>query len=400
MKLFVIISLMTISISLSQSITEVDLSSYGELGSTVLECGKVYACIEREHDEPDQYSGILAIDANSGDEVWFYSLPLGEAAYEIVPYGIQFYSDRIYAKVTDSGVICLDAQSGEEVFQLEMEARLIAPLVLDNGFLYAATTSELIKLDALTGGLYWSQQIEDTEDGIPQSVSHMFLDDGRLYVGCIQSTMRCLDAETGLLVWYREDPWLREGDGWLATEYASESLLLVGTSATEITILEAATGELISYLRGCRFLAGDDEGIYLHQTLDGSSYVVLCDPDTGTEISSSPADSYKINDLEIAGDRIAANCHEGELRIFSRSDSAALGEEMFSKDISAENIAITVRDDRIFAASEDGFVFSIDTDLSDSWELDTGSVFEEPIIAGEGFLIIPSEHFLYLLQYP
>ncbi len=56
MKLLIIVSLTIISISLSQSITELDLSSYGELGPIVLESGTVYACIERENDEPDQHS--------------------------------------------------------------------------------------------------------------------------------------------------------------------------------------------------------------------------------------------------------------------------------------------------------------------------------------------------------
>ena len=400
MKLLIVVSLTIISISLSQSITELDLSSYGELGPIVLENGTVYACIERENDEPYQYSGILAIDSNSGDEIWFYSLPRGDATYEIVPFGIQFYSHRIFAKVREMGIICINAVSGEEIFRLERSARFIAPMILDNEFLYAATTSEVIKLDALTGEVFWSQQIEETEEGIPQSVSHIFLDEERLYAGCIQSTMRCFDTEYGLLVWFADDPWLREGDGWLATQYASDSLLFVGTQATETTIVEAATGMTISYMKGCRFLAGDEEGIYLHRNVDGISYICFFDPDTGIEISRNPAGSYMLNSLELNEDYIVSNCHEGELRIFSRRDSEALGDEIFSKSVSAEDIAITVQGNSIFAVSEDGIVFFIDIGLTDFWELETGLTVDYPILADEGILVIPSEHSLYLLQYP
>lgn len=243
--------------------------------------GTAFAAVEYE-EESARGSGILAIEKETSDELWFYETDRDDNFYSNAPYQIQYCDGRIYSLVSFLGILCLDAGSGEELFLWECSSYIHAPFILNSGNVYTVTACDVVKLDALTGDTVWELPVERENSDFPLTLSHLFLGCGRLLVGSIQTPIFCVDPYTGEMIWRNEDIRGWQGSSYSGARHISENLVFATANQEEVAVIDADDGSLIAFYDNSRYLESDDWGTYIIIREGAERYLCTIDPVSGS----------------------------------------------------------------------------------------------------------------------
>jgi outer membrane protein assembly factor BamB len=132
----------------------VRLASGGDVGTPTVADGRVFAASGIGAGPED--SGVVAVDASSGDVRWTYKSPGGAVIYTPpICHGVAFVIGH------DGLLVALDAATGEQRWSLDVHAELEAlPAIVDDRVYVVGRGGPATAVDATTGRLLWEVPIE------------------------------------------------------------------------------------------------------------------------------------------------------------------------------------------------------------------------------------------------
>jgi len=138
-------------------------------------------------------NGLIALDADTGDEIWTYSteLPLGNSP--------TFDQGKLYVGGFDHKIHALDAKTGALIWKFEAEKGFQTNPLVVNNIVYAGNRDGYFyAINANSGSLLWKYK---TEAEILFSAAYK---DGVVFFASNDSHAYALNAVTGTLVWKSE----------------------------------------------------------------------------------------------------------------------------------------------------------------------------------------------------
>lgn len=183
----------------------------------------------------DQESIARALDAATGGILWEYDV------VDHVDDAVTVKDGLVY--IPADSAWCLDAGTGERVWAYKppgYQKMNGTPAVVDGMACFTAVT-EIIEvrvcmLDALTGQLLWSRDIDSYTTG---SVT---IWNGLVLVPTYQGELHALDVSDGSTVWTNDDS---EGGYWDSSPTVLDGVIYIGGEDYCVHAVDAATGELI-----------------------------------------------------------------------------------------------------------------------------------------------------------
>lgn len=221
------------------------------------------------------YDGrLLSIKTADGSVRW--ALGTGGAVY--ASPAISADGSRVYAGSNDDNIYSVDAVSGTEVWQYHTSGDVAGSLAVGmDGTVYAGSGDgkvyALNPADTLAGGtnrLKWAYEVQ-----LMQGVASPVIgNNGKLYVGSHNKSLKAINSVTGSLVW------TRDFDGKIAGSPAYfEGRIVVGDyDIGKLYCLDAATGEVLwSYNTGASFFSSpvvDNQGNIYQANGNGKLYII------------------------------------------------------------------------------------------------------------------------------
>ena len=394
---FILSVLATVS-SLSYGILEIDLAARGEIQDFSYTDGVIYISLK---ETTEQHSGVVAVNADNGEELWFYSVPEMETPEKVFSRQIEVYGENVYVHLVHLGVLCLNADTGNHNFIWECPSWFHWPPVHAEDRLYISSHGKVSMLNTLTGDQLWEYSVDSEPIDIPCPISDIHFSGERIYVGSICPYLRSLNARTGEPVWMTDEPWRSRTSSYLTIEDVIKDLVIVSANDAELAALNVRSGEQILFLDHCHYLDGDSIGVYLHHEENDKAYLYLLDPATGRLVDSIETDcDFCWSSPVLTSELLCLPCDGGKLQIFSRGPDG-LQSFIYQRRVSDSTIMLAVNNHRLFAVSEDGVVFSISLQLDDEREESTGLNFDEPLLVDDSRLIVVSEDrkCIYVFEY-
>ncbi len=398
MKLTAVLTVLLLSAASAFVQTELDLSRFGVIGGFAVRDGIFYAAVQEDGADSSLGCGIFALDTYSREDIWFFGSSEIDEWDDQALWELQFHDGRLYAAIHSVGLLCLDAETGEKEFLWETGGTIIAPIIIEDGTLYTASKTKLVAMDAATGEIFWTFVDEPGEMGMVPTMIDLYLNNGRIYVGSIASSIRCFDAATGEYLWTSESVVDTHGGGYAHTNYVSDSLVFTEVAGHDITMLDAESGRMVSFIEGCQFLAGDEEGVYVFVFTEG---ICELDPESGL-LTGRPGpyadlsiyDSY----ADLTDDLLCLGCDHGEIWIIPRSESVQMEEEAMIQSLSDEQIWATAQDGMVYAISRDSYFLSLDTRTGNTAGYRTGFNAHWPITIENDRGYFPSGSHLIIIH--
>ncbi|MFD2637640.1 outer membrane protein assembly factor BamB family protein [Piscibacillus salipiscarius] len=164
----------------SEPLEELKLKTADEIRATPVVVGnKLYV---GNHNSGD----LFAFDLTTGEQLWNSKAPNwihSEMIYNegtlYVGFGNRYFQDNGIRGTGESGVLAVDAETGEEVWKFNTEGEVMPTPAYKDGYVYAATGDKhLYKIDAETG-----EQVHQEELGSTVSMSSPNITGDTLYVG-------------------------------------------------------------------------------------------------------------------------------------------------------------------------------------------------------------------------
>ncbi len=156
--------------------------------------GKVFAL--------DVSTRVSAFAADTGKSLWSAELtPESEEDDGHIPGGLAYYKGRVYVTTGFGDVIAVDANTGEEVWRVYVRSPMRSAPTVRNGRVYALTLdSRLLALRVDTGEVLW------THTGVSEVASLLgggspAVDDGVVIVPFASGELVALTADSGQLIW-------------------------------------------------------------------------------------------------------------------------------------------------------------------------------------------------------
>lgn len=184
--------------------------------------------------------GVMAYNADSGQEVWRVSLANGSEATAAL------INDRLFLGASDGQFYSINAKTGAVLWTFPTRTEVLSEPLIEEGHLYfLAGNNSLYALDAATGKQLWLYTRQETSALSVRGGSKPAFRNGTLYVGFSDGAVVALLAQNGAVKWEKQlsknkkfrdvdsDP-LIEGD-----------YLYVGGFDDAVYCLRAATGEQV-----------------------------------------------------------------------------------------------------------------------------------------------------------
>jgi len=156
--------------------------------------GKVFAL--------DVSTRVSAFAADTGKSLWSTELaPESEEDDGHIPGGLAYYKGRVYITTGFGDVIAVDANTGEEVWRVYVRSPIRSAPTVRNGRVYVLTLdSRLLALRVDTGETLW------THAGVGEVASLLgggspAVDDGVVIVPFASGELVALTADSGKLIW-------------------------------------------------------------------------------------------------------------------------------------------------------------------------------------------------------
>jgi outer membrane protein assembly factor BamB len=192
-----------------------------EYTSSVLSNGVIY--VSYFMDDPFFFGGVVAINANTGAEIWGYSND-DEVHYTSAAVA----NGMVFVGSTDNSLYALNANTGAIVWQYDTSTPIYSTPTVANGVVYVGSPDKnLYALNAATGALLWK-----CATGAAQASPTVA--NGVVYVSSDQ--LYALNASTGTLIWKYPASGLKSPAVAFNTVYAASDQLYA---------LNAKTGALI-----------------------------------------------------------------------------------------------------------------------------------------------------------
>lgn len=379
----------TISINLySDGITSIDLSQIGSASECKIADGVLYATMYGDEDDPNYGCGILAYDIENDEELWFYRTSDTEMRGDESVWCLRVYGDSVYAIVNAVGVLRIDRESGVILNTYETSGTIISPFVIGDGVLYISNKYKIIAIDLDEDEVLWRYEDEKHESGMMPTITNLYYDDGRLYVGNIQPIVRCFDGQTGDLIWSSGDP-----VGSYVTIYSvSDNFVYVinaGDVINTLAVLDVDTGEGVDSLEGCEYRSGSDE-VFIVYTYDDHSLLAINPESAGEmwEFYPEKIDDLYGSDYAISDDLL---CMGGETGILYGVDISN-GEVLWRKELSDLPLRIVgVYDGVIYVVTEQEEIYGLKLPFGEvSWSKEMNYEIDEPFGISEGYVYFSS----------
>ena len=255
--------------------------------------GAVYVTIDE-----GQTNRIYAVDLSGRDVLWETSTEYIDSANTGIPYAMTATADRLFAAANGAGVYALSTDTGSVDWQFTPPAdgnpyTNTTPAVSDDRvFVTSFETGDIYAIERSSGTLDWSR-------GVGAEIFHPLLANGNVYVSGGDQVW-ALDAASGGIEWTRDIQYAAEYDGGGAHD--GETLFLTGRSDGQylygLDLESGATEWRTEAPTGRVRLAGDT--LYV---INRRSPIVTVDPRTGTKLDSIDRGTH----ATIAGNRIYAS---------------------------------------------------------------------------------------------
>ncbi|MEO8291290.1 MAG: PQQ-binding-like beta-propeller repeat protein [Gaiellaceae bacterium] len=188
---------------------------------------------------------VTAADAATGEIVWRKNFNRCMAASPQVGDGVVYVALMARECVkpnrkADGGIVALDAETGEEQWQFDSGVVEASPL-LANGLLYFGSWDRNVyAIDPETGTKVWSFR---TGNEVKSSVAY---DNGTVYAGSYDGKVYALYARGGKLRWASGGrPGLRGSGNFYATPAVAYGRVFIGSTDGKVYAFGAKTGDLI-----------------------------------------------------------------------------------------------------------------------------------------------------------
>jgi len=193
------------------------------------------------------FGDVIAVDANTGEEVWrvYVRSPIRSAP--------TVRNGRVYVLTLDSRLLALRGDTGETLWihvGVSEVASLLgggSPAVDDNIVIVPFASGELVALTADSGKSIWSDSLTSVRrtDSV-STLSHIrgnpIIDRGRVFAVSHGGVMASFDLKTGERIWDRELGGI--GNPWVAGDY-----IFMLTTEDEIVCLSRDDGRIF-WVRG------------------------------------------------------------------------------------------------------------------------------------------------------
>lgn len=187
---------------------ESQMRGLGGLGTPIVSGDLIY--VPLVDDQMSEHCGVVAIDKNTGEEVWYYKTDGSVRNNMVLAEGLLFASD------VTSQIYALDPSNGQEVWRYKFRTDGMHPcnsqgVCYSDGMLYVGQGLHLRALKAKDGTVVWKNtQVRNT--GITD-VSTYAVADGVLCVNAYWVARYGFDAATGELLWQKNDSETRYSTG-------------------------------------------------------------------------------------------------------------------------------------------------------------------------------------------
>ena len=140
---------------------------------------------------------------------------------------------RVFVPTADNFLIALDAETGEEIWSFEAGHSFWAhPVVVDGVIYQSSMDHNVYALDSSNGSVLWQSPLNGAVPSAPAYV------DGTLYVGSFGGVMHALDASTG------EELWAFDADGWIwSTPSVVDDMILFADGSGNIFAISTDGGQ-------------------------------------------------------------------------------------------------------------------------------------------------------------
>ncbi len=382
----------------AHSVTSNDL--FSDIYDYVIKDGVLFASMLGDESDPDFGSGILAMDIDTGRELWFYGTSGAHSRSYDTPWDLRVKDGRIYALVNTSGLHCLDSGTGRLIYLVEFSETVIAPYILTEDVLYVASKTEVIAVDLFTGETLWSFLDQAGSMGMHPTITNISIDDGMLYIGSISPNVRCLDAGKGELVWVSTGVMDSDGAGYANIAHVSSNLIFVSTASGELSILDRSNGQAITYIEGCKVMTTSEEAVYIYDFY--SDQLKALDPESGTvtrEFVPMEGMSLYSSQVVCCEEAISFGCRDGTLLLFPIGDIRYGSREFVVIDLADSPLQISCYEGTIFTASETGDIALVNTNTFEViWEIQTGIEITRPLQLYNGSLYFTSGSSFYTIR--
>ncbi|MBU0952932.1 MAG: PQQ-binding-like beta-propeller repeat protein [Nanoarchaeota archaeon] len=133
---------------------------------------------------------VYALDVKTGKEIWRFK------TNGIVPQKPVVHGGRVYIGSTDKNLYCLDAHTGKKIWGFHVkEGSILEPLIVNNRIHFCAKDNTYYCC-TLDGNLVWRFLTNGSICGGPA-----FYHNGKLYIGCWDQNVYCLNETTGERIW-------------------------------------------------------------------------------------------------------------------------------------------------------------------------------------------------------
>ena len=373
---------------------------FGDIYDYVIKDGVLFASILGDGSNPDYGSGILAMDIDTGKELWFYGTSDAHSWSNDTPWDLREKDGRIYALVNSSGLHCLDSGTGRLIHLVELSETVIAPYILTEDVLYVASKTEVIAFDLFTGETLWSFLDRAGPIGMHPTITNIYIDNGMLYIGSIIPNVRCLNAGNGELIWVSTGVMDSDGAGYANVAHVSSNLIFVSTASGELSLLDRSNGQVITYIEGCEVMAASEEIVYIYDFY--SNQLKALDPESGIvtrEFVPMEGMSLYSSQVVCCEEAISFGCRNGTLLLVPIGNILDGSWEFMVIDLADSPLQISCYEGTIITASKTGDIALVNANTFEVvWEIRTGIEITQPLQLYNGSLYFTSGSSFYTIQ--
>ena len=234
---------------------------------------------------------------SGGSQIWSQSHPDQSPASGRITVG----GGSVYALLFNGRVLAMDKNSGSEVWSVLLPDNIVgSPAVAPSGRVYAGCLDSRFRA-VESSGVIWDfttgDEVRSTAAIGSQGVVYFASNDGYLYAA---------NESDGSHVWATEIEGNIEGEILLVEE---ESALYVPSSSGYLYRVNANTGDIqwesdLQFMADSSPVRGEDGTIYVASQVSGAGTVFAIDPQTGAQFFSYPADGVVRDKVLVVGDKV------------------------------------------------------------------------------------------------
>ena len=175
----------------------------------------------------------LDVSDRNAQSIWTRN----DLAKDRIVAGLLQVDDTAYVATADNLLLALDAETGDELWRFTAEFSIWAQPTYYEGTIFVASMDrQLYALDATDGNEKWSIELSGAMSAQPI----VNPEENLVYAASYDKAVHALDLDTG------EEVWSASATDWIWSSPAlSEGVLYFGDSSGNVTAVKAATGEQI-----------------------------------------------------------------------------------------------------------------------------------------------------------